>query len=94
MAYLVLMERTGPAWDPALPMEQQSDWTAHAAYLDELVDSGFVRLGGPLVDERRVVLAVDAESEEAVRGTLARDPWVGSHLVITSVEAWTIRLGG
>ena len=55
---------------------------------------GFVVLGGPLADEVRVVLAVEAPSEEAVRATLARDPWHGSHLVIDAVDAWTIRLDG
>jgi hypothetical protein len=30
--------------------------------MDRLVDSGFVVLGGPLADEQRVVLAIEAES--------------------------------
>ena len=50
-------------------------------------------LGGPLADEVRVVLAVEAPSEDEVRATLARDPWHGSHLVIDAVEpgrsGWT-----
>jgi hypothetical protein len=62
--------------------------------MDELVDRGFVVLGGPLADERRVVLAVDAESEDAVHATLAGDPWTGTHLLTDSVEPWTIRLDG
>lgn len=62
--------------------------------MDGLVDDGFVVLGGPLADEERVVLAVEAESENAVRETLARDPWSDSHLVVDSVDAWTIRLDG
>ena len=47
---------------------------------------------GRFDDEFRVVHAVEAESEEAVRATLARDPWSGSHLVVDTVEPWTIRL--
>jgi hypothetical protein len=39
-----------------------------------------------------VVHAVEAESGDAIRATLARDPWSGSHLVIESIEPWTIRL--
>jgi hypothetical protein len=53
------------------------------------VDSGFVVLGGPLADKRRVVLAIEAESEDAVRATLARDPWSGTHLLVDMVEPWT-----
>jgi uncharacterized protein YciI len=94
MAYFVVLRRTGPQWDPSRPMEEQSDWPAHAAFMDGLVASGFVVLGGPLADERRVVLAIDAESEETVRATLGRDPWSGTHLEVDAVEPWTIRLDG
>jgi hypothetical protein len=73
-------------------MEEQSDWHAHAAFMDELVDAGFVVLGGPLADEHRVVEVVEADSEEIVRATLARDPWFESHLVVDAVEPWTLRL--
>jgi hypothetical protein len=62
--------------------------------MDGLVADGFVVLGGPLADEHRVVLAVEAGSEDDVRTTLARDPWHGSHLVVDSVDRWTIRLDG
>lgn len=92
--FFVVLRRTGPRWDPSLPLEQQSGWPAHAAFMDGLVDAGFVVLGGPLADEVRVVLAVEAESEEAVRATLARDPWSGTHLVVDTIDPWTIRLDG
>jgi len=35
---------------------------------------------------------IEAESEQAVRATLARDPWSQTHLVIDSIEPWTLRL--
>jgi len=92
--YHVVLRRSGPAYDHALPLEEQSGWDAHAAFMDGLVDAGFLVLGGPLGDEERVVHAVDAESEHAVRATLARDPWSASHLVVEAVEPWTIRLDG
>jgi hypothetical protein len=60
--------------------------------MDGLVEAGIVVLGGPLADDRRVVLAVEAASEDDVRSTLARDPWSGSHLRLAAVEPWTIRL--
>jgi hypothetical protein len=94
VAFFVVLRRAGPAWDPSLPLEQQSGWDEHAAFMDGLVDAGVVVLGGPLADERRVVLAVEADSEASVRSTLARDPWSGTHLVVDSVDAWTIRLDG
>jgi uncharacterized protein YciI len=75
-------------------MEEQSDWPAHAAFMDELVDAGFVVLGGPLADEHRVVHAVESDSEDTIRATYARDPWAETHLVVDTIEPWTIRLDG
>jgi uncharacterized protein YciI len=92
--FLVVLSRSGPRWRAGLPMEEQSGWPAHADFMDGLVDDGFVLLGGPLADERRTAHVVEAESEEAIRGTLARDPWSGSHLLVESIEPWTIRLDG
>ncbi|MGH3056876.1 MAG: YciI family protein [Gaiellaceae bacterium] len=92
--FFVVQRRSGPHYDPSRPMEEQFDWPAHASFMDGLVEAGFVVLGGPLADEHRVVLVVDAESEDAVRATLARDPWSGTHLLVDSVDRWTIRLDG
>ena len=82
----------GPAWDDSRGIREQDGWVEHAAFMDGLVDAGFIVLGGPLGDEQRVVHAVEAPSEQAVRETLARDPWSGSHLIVDAVEPWTIRL--
>jgi uncharacterized protein YciI len=90
--FLVTLLRSGPEWDRSRPMEEQLGWPEHAAFMDQLVDDGFIVLGGPLSDEFRVVHAVEAESEDAVRATWARDPWSGTHLVVDAIEPWTIRL--
>jgi len=92
--FFVVLRRLGPDWDPSLPLEEQSDWPAHADFMEGLVARGFVVLGGPLADEETVVLAVEAVSEAEVRATLALDPWSDSHLVVGRVDAWTIRLDG
>ncbi len=87
-----MVHRSGPEWDPSKPLEEQSGWEEHAEFMDGLVDVGFVVLGGPLADEYRVAHVVEAESEDAVRATLARDNWSETHLVVDSVDPWTIRL--
>ena len=92
--FFIVLRRRGPLYDASRPLEEQADWPAHAAFMDGLVDSGFVILGGPLADEHRVVLAVESESEDAARATLALDPWHETHLVVDSIDAWTIRLDG
>ena len=88
----VVVLRSGPEWDASRPVEEQSGWTEHAAFMDGLVDAGFIVLGGPLADEHRVVHAVEADSEDEIRATLARDPWSETHLRIDTIEPWTIRL--
>lgn len=88
---MVVEHHSGPQWALGRPMEEQSGWQAHASFMAELVDSGFVVLGGPL-DEYRVVLVVEADSDEVVRATLDRDPWMGTHLRLYTVDPWTIRL--
>ena len=90
----VVLTRSGPEYDLSRPLEEQSGWDEHAAFMDGLVEDGFLVLGGPLGDEFRVAHAVQAESEEDIRATLARDPWSGSHLEIDVIEPWTIRLDG
>ena len=53
-----------------------------------------VRRSGPQWDASQPLEAqVEAESEAAVRATLARDPWSETHLVIDTIDPWTIRLG-
>ena len=92
--FLVVLHRSGPQWDSSRPLEEQSDWPAHAAFMDGLVDEGFIILGGPLADEVRVAHVVEAESEAEIHATLARDPWSETHLQIGSIDPWTIRLDG
>lgn len=92
--FLVVLRRSGSQWDPSRPLEEQSRWPVHASFMDGLVDVGFVVLGGPLADEQRVALAVEAESEDVVRATLARDPWSETHLRVDTIDPWAIRLDG
>ena len=90
--FLVTLHRSGPRWDALKPLEEQSGWPEHAAFMDGLVDEGFIVLGGPLADEHRVMHAVEAESEDAVRATFASDPWGETHLHLDTIEPWTLRL--
>ena len=92
MMFLVVLRRSGPEYDHSKPLEEQSGWLEHAAFMDGLVDDGFIVLGGPLGDEVRTAHAVEASSEDEIRERLARDPWSGTHLVVESIDTWTIRL--
>ena len=92
--FLVVLRRSGPEYDLSRPLEEQSGWPEHAAFMDGLVERGVIVLGGVLADEVRTAHAVEAGSEEEVRAILATDPWSGSHLRVESIDGWTIRLDG
>jgi hypothetical protein len=92
-AFAVVQRQRGPKWDLSRPMEEQALWPDHAAFMNGLVDRGFVALGGPMGDEGRVLLIVRATDEAEIRATLAEDPWSDDLLLIQSIEPWTIRLG-
>jgi hypothetical protein len=85
--------QSGPAWRADEPLDAQTGWPDHAAFMDALVDDGLILLGGP-IGNRRVVHLVRAGSEADVRAMFARDPWSGTHLVVESIDPWEVRLDG
>ena len=94
MSTLFLVEevRGGERWDWSRGFREQEGWDEHAAFMDALVEDGFVVLGGPL-DERNVLLVAEAESEDAVRNRLAADPWIANGmLAIERIRPWTVLL--
>ena len=74
-------------------MREQDGWDEHADFMEELVDEGFIVLGGPLEGDRETMHVVKAPSEEAIRERWAPDPWwVNGMLSPKSIERWTILL--
>jgi hypothetical protein len=95
MDLFAVRERRGGPWDWSRDLRDQAGFGDHARFMDRLVESGFVVLGGPLEGDREVLLVVDAPGEEAIRERLAEDPWIrGGMLTVTSIEGWTILLDG
>jgi len=88
----------GPGWDPARPIRQQDGWDGHAAFMDGLVDDGFIILGGPVGEgnpAEQTLHAVEAADEDEIRTRLARDPWARAGLLrVGSIEPWALWLDG
>lgn len=94
MGYFVVVRDIGPAWDHTLSMSQQKSWTEHAEFMNSLADEGFVVLGGPIGDGKRIQLVIRAEDENDVVDRLAQDPWGPMRLLgVSSIEPWDILLG-
>jgi uncharacterized protein YciI len=91
--FAVLRSR-GPAWDDSKPLEEQAEWTAHAAFMDALFDERFAALVGPLEGTREALLILRAESASEISERLASDPWTMNGLLVTrQISPWQLRLG-
>jgi uncharacterized protein len=85
----------GPGWDDSRPIREQDAWDQHAAFMDGLVEDGFIVVGGPLGDGSRTLHCVEASDELAVRARLAQDPWAEAELLeVGSLEPWALWLDG
>jgi uncharacterized protein YciI len=93
--YFLVARGRGPAWDRNRRRREQQGWDEHAAFMDALVEEGFVVLGGPVGegDGEEALLVVDADTEAQVRARLADDPWGQDMLVTESVRPWSVWLG-
>jgi uncharacterized protein YciI len=91
--FAVRLEHAGP-WDFSKGLREQEGWDEHAAFMDDLVEQGFIVLGGPLSDVE-ILHAVRAVDEQDVRERLAVDNWARNGMLrIVSIEPWTILLDG
>lgn len=83
----------GPAWSSGKTSREQSHWTEHAAFMDQLFDAGTVILGGPYADYTSLLVIVEAVDEEAVHALFGDDPFVIHEVVhLSSVHEWLIFL--
>jgi len=84
-----------PGWDPSRPIRSQDGWDEHAAFMDGLVDDGFLIVGGPLGNGERTLHLMQAEDEDEIRARLAGDPWAAAGLLeVGSIEPWALWLDG
>ncbi len=91
----IAISSAGPKADRSKITRQQPFWDEHAAFIDQLVDDGFIIMGGPLVDERELphgaLSIVNAQDENDVREKLKNDPWFEKGILkLKSVTRWQI----
>ena len=89
-----MIRTRGGAWQSSSPLEEQKDWDAHASFMNDLQQEGFVLLGGPLEDTPYVLLIVRAGTPDEIMERLAADPWTGQDLLrVSRITPWILRLG-
>jgi uncharacterized protein YciI len=87
----IAISSAGPNRDQSKGTREQPFWDEHAAFIDQLVDEGFILMGGPLADEGGALLIVNAEDEDEVRNRLKNDPWMEHGILkLESVKRWQI----
>jgi hypothetical protein len=85
----------GPGWDPSRQIREQDGWDDHAAFMDGLVDDGFIVLGGPVGGGEESLHVVHAAGENEIEARLVRDPWASAGLLrIGAIETWALWLDG
>ena len=94
MATFALSTEHGPHWDASRGIREQDAWAEHAAFMDRLVDEGFILVGGPLGDGEHTLHMVEADDEREVETRMAADPWAARGLLrIGALQRWSIWLG-
>jgi uncharacterized protein len=91
----VVISAVGPNRNPSKGTREQPFWDEHAAFIDELVERGFIFMGGPLIDETELpcgaLLIVNADDENEVRENLKNDPWFERGiLTLKSINRWDV----
>ena len=77
--------------DQSKGTREQPFWDEHAKFIDQLVDDGFILMGGPLIDEGGSLLIVNGEDENEVREKLKNDPWRDQGILkLESIKRWQI----
>ena len=83
----------GPRWDFSRQIREQEAWDGHAAFMDGLVDDGFVILGGPVGDGEHTLHVIEAADENEIRARLSGDPWASAGLLqVGTIEPWALWL--
>src|SRR5215216_377285 len=98
MSYFAVIREAGPAWTDGKGISEQPAVSDHTAFMNALGDQGFIRCAGPLAGSEdgrlRVLLIVNADSEDEIQRRLADDPWTRTdHLQVTSIEPWNVLVG-
>ena len=95
MPFFAVTMEPGPNWDQSRDRRAQDAWDDHAAFMDGLVDEGFLILGGPIGDGGRTMHAIEAADPAEIETRFAADPWAPMGLLrIAKIEPWTIWLDG
>jgi uncharacterized protein YciI len=86
----VVISSAGVNRDLSKGSREQRFWDEHEVFIDDLVDRGFIMMGGPFEDGG-AMLIVRAQGEAEVRETMNRDPWYRHEILnLDDIRQWRI----
>jgi len=87
---VIVLVGPGPTWKKGLP-EDQPDWDAHAAFIDDLIERGHFIMGGPWANRLGSISVWEGMDAEKVREVIENDPFVRNGVFeIEDVADWTV----
>lgn len=91
---LVIFHSPGPAWEPGLPLVQQTGVAAHRAHFAQLLEQGLLLRGGPFVDAPGGGMMVCRPGADLslLQAHAQADPAVASGLLVFEIRPWLVAL--
>ena len=91
----IVISAVGANRDRSKGTREQPFWDEHVAFIDQLVNDGFILMGGPLVGRdglpQGALLIVNAQDENKVAEKLKDDPWFERGILkLESIQRWEI----
>jgi uncharacterized protein YciI len=87
---LVVRFRAGPTWASG-SVREQPGWAEHAAFVDGLVESGAMVMGGPFADNSGSLVLLEGVDAAEARRLLADDPFLHNGVFeLVEIRAWNV----
>ena len=87
---MVVRAKAGPTWQSG-PPEAQPGWKEHEVFIDRLVATGTVVMGGPFSNHSGSMLLLEGVTTDEARALMDTDPFVVNGVfVLEDVRDWTV----
>jgi len=87
---VVLRLAPGPTWTTGKP-EDQPDWDAHAAFIDDLIERGHFIMGGPWTGRLGSMSIWEGMNADEVLEVMQGDPFIKNGVfLIEDCADWTV----
>lgn len=76
MQLFVVLREAGSSWVNGKSSREQPYWDEHAEFMNRIIETGKILLGGPFSDGSGSMVIVKTETEQEARTIFEGDPWL------------------